>query len=85
MWPDQLVVAKAYLDQLTRSQALPSNKIADLKKAIDKAEKSHLKPGDVNKLKDLVPYLEESAAAAKNAEDTSRLRALAELLKHPTA
>src|SRR6202044_1454784 len=33
-WPAQLVVAKAYLDQLTRSQALPQKQIASIQKAI---------------------------------------------------
>ena len=33
-WPANLVVAKAYLDQLSRSQALPADQIANLQKAI---------------------------------------------------
>ena len=33
-WPAKLVVAKAYLDQLSRSQALPARRIAELQKAI---------------------------------------------------
>ena len=34
-WPAQLVVAKAYLDQLARSQALPEKQISALQKAIE--------------------------------------------------
>ena len=36
-WPRQLVVAKAYLDQLERSQALPADRIAALRQAIQSA------------------------------------------------
>src|SRR6201999_3814601 len=49
-WPAQLVVAKAYLDQLTRTQALPQKQIASIQKAIRSAEKSHLRTKDVAKL-----------------------------------
>ncbi|MGH9566364.1 MAG: LVIVD repeat-containing protein, partial [Candidatus Angelobacter sp.] len=41
-WPAKLVVAKAYVDQLARSQALPADKIAGLRKAIQEAESSHM-------------------------------------------
>ena len=37
-WPAQLVVAKAYVDQLERSQALPAERIAALRTAISAAE-----------------------------------------------
>src|SRR5678809_153342 len=47
-WPRKLVVAKAYVDQLERSQALPSDQIAAVRQAIQSAEKSDLK--DVGKL-----------------------------------
>ena len=39
-WPRQLVVAKAYVDQLERSQALPADRIAALRQAIQSAESS---------------------------------------------
>jgi len=84
-WPSQLIVAKAYLDQLERSQALPPNQLADLKKAVDGAEKSHLGKKDVQKLSKLASSVEKSASSAKTPADTSRLHALAELLKHPAA
>ncbi|ADW68429.1 LVIVD repeat-containing protein [Granulicella tundricola] len=42
IWPSQLIVAKAYLDQLTRTQALPADRLATLTKAVDKTQKSHL-------------------------------------------
>ncbi|HYL84807.1 MAG TPA: hypothetical protein VE263_11275 [Candidatus Angelobacter sp.] len=83
-WPAQLVVAKAYLDQLSRSQALPSDRIAALRKAIQSAESSHMNKGKLAKLNKLAPSLEESAATAKSPADSTRLHALAEILKHPS-
>ena len=85
VWPNQLVVAKAYLDQLGRSQALPANQIASLRKSIDAAEKSHLNKGKVKKLQRMAPSLEKSAASAKDPADAARLRSLAQVLKNPSA
>jgi hypothetical protein len=84
-WPAQLVVAKAYVDQLSRSQALPPNQIASLQKAIQKAENSHMNPGKVKKLKSLAPQLEKTAATAKTPVDAARMHALADILKQPAA
>ena len=83
-WPAQLVVAKAYLDQLERSQALPANRIAELRKAIQSAESSHMSKGKVKKLESMAPSLEKSAAAS-SPTDAARLHALADILKHPSA
>jgi hypothetical protein len=84
-WAAKLVVAKAYLDQLSRSQALAADQIAALQKAIQVAETSHMSKSKVAKLKSMAPSLEKSAATAKSPADTARLRALAEILKHPSA
>jgi hypothetical protein len=84
-WPAQLIVAKAYVDQLERSQALRANQIADLRKAIEDAEASHLSKGKVKKLQHMAPSLEQNAAAAKTPADSKRLHALADILKHPSA
>jgi hypothetical protein len=83
-WPAQLVVAKAYLDQLERSQALPANRIAELRKAIQSAESSHMSKGKVKKLESMALSLEKSAAAS-SPTDAARLHALADILKHPSA
>ncbi len=83
-WPAQLVVAKAYVDQLSRSQALPANRIAALQKAIQSAESSHMSQSKLAKLKRLAPSLEKSAAMAKSPADSARLHALADILKHPS-
>jgi hypothetical protein len=73
-WPRTLVVAKAYIDQLERSQALPADQITTLRQAIDKK--------DTGKLKSLAQSVEQSAAG-KSAADSARLTALAEILKNP--
>lgn len=83
-WPRQLVVAKAYVDQLERSQALPADQIASLRQAIQKAESSRLNQSDRGKLKSLAPSLEKSAGQTKSAADSARLQALADILKQPT-
>ena len=82
-WPRQLVVAKAYVDQLERSQALPADRITALREAIQRAESSHLNRKERGKLKSLAPSLEKSALQTKSAADSARLRALAEILKRP--
>src|SRR5260370_32546020 len=84
-WPAKLVVAKAYVDQLSRSQALSSEKIADLQKAIQNAESSHMSKGTLAKLKGMAPSLNKDAGTAKTPADSTRLRALAEILEHPSA
>ena len=84
-WPAKLVVAKAYVDQLERSQALPADRIAALRAAVQAAETSHMSKSKVSRLKALSPSLEKDAASAKTPADSARLHALAELLKHPSA
>ncbi len=84
-WPSRLVVAKAYLDQLSRSQALPPGQITSLEKAIESAESSPRNRAKVDKLKKMAPPLEQSASSAKTPVDAARLRALADILKHPAA
>ena len=82
-WPAQLVVAKAYLDQLERSQALPADQIAAVRKGIQSAESSHPNRTELAKLQSLARPLKESARMTKNAVDSKRLQALAEILQRP--
>src|SRR5678816_2726424 len=82
-WPRKLVVAKAYVDQLERSQALPADQITALRKAIQGAESSHMKQSELAKLKSLAPSLEKSATSTQSAADSTRLQALAEILSRP--
>jgi hypothetical protein len=82
-WPHKLVVAKAYVDQLERSQGLPAEKIADVRKAIAGAEKANLNKPSLATLKSLAPGLEDIAYVTRDKADASRLRALAEVFKSP--
>jgi len=82
VWPHNLVVAKAYVDQLERSQALSADQISSLRKAIQSAENSNMSMSEVGKLKDLGSSLEKGAAS-KSEADAKRLQALAEILRAP--
>ena len=82
VWPKSLTVAKAYVDQLERSGAFDAKRLADLRQAIQKAEASSSERG---KLRSHASSLEKSAAATANAADAARMRALAEILKKPSA
>ncbi len=82
VWPNKLVVAKAYLDQLERSQALPTDQITAVRSAIQTAESSRLTRGRA-KLQSLSRSLKESAKTAKSPADSNRMQALAEILQRP--
>jgi hypothetical protein len=82
-WPAKLVVAKAYLDQLSRSLTLPPDRIAVLQKEIQSAD-SHMSKDTLAKLKDMAAALQKDAGTAKNQADAARLHALAEILEHPS-
>jgi hypothetical protein len=73
VWPKNLTVAKAYVDQLERAQALPADRITALRAAIEKR--------DTGNLKKLAPALEKDAASARTPADANRMTALAEILK----
>ena len=83
-WPRQLVVAKAYIDQLERSQAWPAEQIAALRQSIQSAESSKSKK-ELGKLKKFASSVEKSAGQARNGADAARLQGLAEILKKPAA
>ncbi|MDQ3731435.1 MAG: hypothetical protein M3329_05700, partial [Pseudomonadota bacterium] len=82
-WPRQLIVAKAYVDQLERSRALPAGRIAALRQAIQRADISRLDRRELGRLKSLAPSLEKSAGLTKSEADSARLQALAEILRRP--
>ncbi len=77
VWPANYTVARAYLDQLSRNNALPAEKITALNAAIDSAEKSHSN----KQLKKMAGSVEKEAASAKSPQDAARLRALAGIMK----
>ena len=88
-WPATIVVARAYLDQLTRSNAVPAARAAALKAAFDKADA--LRTGKesgaaqvLDQLDAMAAELEKDATAA-TGRDASRMRALAQTIKGRTA
>src|ERR1043165_2021393 len=83
-WPRKLVVAKAYVDQLERSQALSADQITSLRAGIQQAETAKLSKSSVAKLQPLAASMEKSAGSAKSEADANRMRALADVLKRPT-
>jgi len=80
-WPQNFVVARAYLDQLARGSALATPRITALNAAMDKAESSHYQAKEVAQLKTLAASLEKDAGAAKTPADAERMRAVAEIMK----
>jgi hypothetical protein len=75
VWPRQLVVAKAYLDQLERSQGLSAEKIQALRQAIGKTQKARLRK--------MAEELRAGLPTTPNALDAKRIEALAEVLANP--
>ena len=79
-WPQNLTVARAYLDQLERTQALPADRLTALRASLDSTEKSHYKGKEVAKLNQMASPLNDDAASAKSPADAQRLKALAGIL-----
>ena len=83
-WPASTVVAKAYLDQLSRSKALSAERMAAVKSALDRADRRR-SPNDKGaaaanaQLKSVAGQLETDAAAA-SGRNAARIRALAATL-----
>ena len=84
-WPNTLLTARAYLDQLARTEALPSDQISKLNKAVEDAQKHNLDDKRRTKLTDLAPTLDTAATSAKTPADTTRLKNLATILRNPAA
>jgi hypothetical protein len=85
VWPQNFITARAYLDQLARSQALSEDRIVKIQEAIDHAEKSHHGAKDMAKLSKMAAPLEADAASAKDPADAKRLHGLAAILQNPAA
>ena len=79
IWPRNFVVARAYLDQLSRSSAVSPQQISAMSAAIAKAEASRSRK-DAAHLKTLAASLDKDAASAKTPADAQRMRALAAIL-----
>ena len=88
-WPATTVVARAYLDQLTRSKAIQAERAAAVGAALDRADT--LRTGKEKGASEVLTQLEtlatqlESDAGSASGRDAARLRALAETIKGRTA
>ena len=81
-WPQKLVVAKAFVDQLERSKALSAEQVSSVRQAIQKAEGSSLNGKETGKLKSLASRLEKGRDRVKGI-DLDRLNGLIQILKQP--
>jgi hypothetical protein len=77
VWPQNLIVARAYVDQLARGTSLSPQRVAALSAAIAKAEAAPTGKKEMAQLKTLSPGLSKETAAARTPADADRLRALA--------
>ena len=83
-WPASSVVAKAYLDQLSRSKALSGERMAAVRSALDRIDrvrsaKDRAAAAAIEQLKSVAGQLEADAAAA-SGRDADRIRSLAATL-----
>jgi hypothetical protein len=74
------VVARAYIDQLTRSKALAPKQIAELEDVIGKVQ-AHPNRKKLTQLNVMAENLDTEAAQAKTPADAKRMRALSAILK----
>ena len=83
VWPAEPVVARAYLDQLGRSEALPADRAAAITEALDRAEQALGRGGSnpevASALTDLASRL--GSVAANNRQDRARVESLGETLR----
>lgn len=84
VYPNNLSVAKAYIDQIERSKSMPADKTSKMRQAIGKAESSNMKRKHVKKLRKYSKSLNKMAKKSNNTSDSSRMRALAAILKSPS-
>jgi hypothetical protein len=84
VWPASFTVSRAYLDQLNRAHALPAERAAALKSAIDKADKGKPSKAALDQLDSLTSQLEKDAASASGV-DAMRMKELAESIKAKTS
>ncbi len=79
-WPSTFATARAYVDQLSRTNALDPKQISTLQSML----KGTPSPKQQSKLTAMAATLESAAATAKTPTDAAHLTALAAILKSPT-
>jgi hypothetical protein len=82
VWPQNFVVARAYVDQLARGTSLAPARLTALSALIAKADVSTPDQKDVAQIKAEGATLEKDAASAKTPADAERMRSLAAILKN---
>ncbi len=73
LWPENVVTARAYIDQLARSNALAPDKVTALNTAIEKKK--------TRDLKTFAAQLDKDAERAKTPADINRMHALAGIIR----
>jgi hypothetical protein len=81
VWPNTPALARAYLDQLTRSKALPPAKLEAIKAAVDRAERGRSDKETAAQIQSAAADLQ-SAAGSAAGRDAARMRALADALSN---
>ena len=76
VWPSNLIVARAYVDQLARGSSLSTKTMAALTSAVGKSGDN----GTPGKFKGLAAELEKAAPSTKSPADADRMKALATIL-----
>ena len=79
-WPANVTVARAYLDQLTRSHAIEGERARAVKTALDRAARAGRDRNALGELDPLAAQLEADAGAA-TGRDAMRFRSLAATMK----
>jgi hypothetical protein len=82
--PATFVVARAYLDQLARSQALQPDRVTAIKSAIDRGDRRSPGRADLDQLDAMAGQLDKDASTA-SGRDAARMRALATTIKERVA
>ncbi len=79
-YPATIAVARAYLDQLTRGNAIPAAHAAAVKKALGAADKDNPGKSALEQLDSAAKQLDQDAASASGV-DQAHLKALAETMR----
>jgi hypothetical protein len=80
VFPPTVTVARAYLDQITRSNGISASRGAAVKKALGGADKDHPGKAALDQLEAVAKQLDADAASASGL-DAKRLKALAETIR----
>ncbi|HEX9367619.1 MAG TPA: hypothetical protein VF921_13385, partial [Vicinamibacterales bacterium] len=79
-WPANVVVARAFLDQLNRSKGISAARAAAVKSVLDKTEKDKAATAAVDQLEAVAKQVEQDAASA-SGQDAARLKSLSATMR----